>query len=209
MIRVVIVDDHALVRKGVRQTLEDQGDIVVAAEAGTEDEALAVVRATPCDVVLLDLAMSGRGGLEVLKQLRQELPNIAVLILTMHPEEQYAVRTLRAGAAGYLTKRSAPEDLVRAVRLVAEGKRYITPEVAEHLVIDVVDGGRPPEASLSSREHQIFLLIASGMTISAIATDLALSVKTVSTYRARILEKMGLQTNAELARHAFRAGLVV
>lgn len=210
MIRVLIVDDHAVVRRGIRQILEDAGDIRVVDEAATEQEALEKTREGGCDLVLLDLSLPGRGGLEVLKQLHEEFPRLPVLVLTMHPEEQYAVRTIRAGASGYLTKQSAPEELVRAVRQIVGGKRYLTAAVAERLAEEVGhEDARAPHERLSDREHQIFLMIASGKTVSEIAEELALSVKTVSTYRARVLEKMQLRTNAELTRYAFERALVV
>jgi DNA-binding NarL/FixJ family response regulator len=209
MIRVLIVDDHAVVRRGIRQILADAGDIRVVDEAATEQEAIDKTRAGGCDLVLLDLSLPGRGGLEVLKELHEEFPRLPVLVLTMHPEEQYAVRTIRAGAAGYLTKQSAPEELVRAVRQVVAGKRYLTATVAERLAEELEHKDeRAPHERLSDREHQIFLMIASGKTVSEIAEELALSVKTVSTYRARLLEKMQLRTNAELTRYAFERGLV-
>lgn len=209
MIRVLIVDDHAVVRQGIRQILADHPDIEVADEAGTEQEAIDKARTGRCSLVLLDLSLPGRGGLEVLKQLREELPRLPVLVLTMHPEDQYAVRTIRSGAAGYLTKQSAPEELVRAVRQVAAGRRYLTAAVAERLADQVRhDDSRPRHEALSDREFQVLRAIAAGRTVSDIARELALSVKTVSTYRARILEKMELRNNAELTHYAFQHGLV-
>jgi two-component system invasion response regulator UvrY len=209
MIRVIIADDHAVVRAGVKQILGDSPDIVVVAEASNSNEAVDKARSTPCDVLLLDISMPGQGGIETLKQLKAEMPHLPILVLTMHPEDQYAVRTIKAGAAGYLTKQSVPEELVNAVRCVVGGRRFITPSVAEKLVDEVKhDSDQPLHASLSDREHQIFLMIAQGKTVSRIADELCLSVKTISTYRARILEKMDMKTNSELTHYAFQQQLV-
>lgn len=209
MIRVLIADDHAVVRAGVRQILSEHPDIRLVGEASTGQEALDKVRRGGCDVLILDLTMPGMSGLDVLKQIRGEYPRLPVLVLTMHPEDQYAVRTVKAGASGYLTKKSVPDQLVRAIRRVVAGHKYITPEVADRLVEEVKhDAGEPPHAALSDREFQILLLIAGGRTVSEIARDINLSVKTVSTYRSRILEKMGMKTNAELTHYAFQQKLV-
>lgn len=201
-LRILIVDDHPIVRQGLRQALADAeiGEIV---EAATPHEALDLVRQREWDAVVLDIGLPGRGGLEVLKDIKQEVPRLPVLILSMHSEEQYAVRAIRAGAAGYLTKEAAPGQLVDAIHKIVSGGRYISPELAERLATELtVDAARPLHTSLSDREFDVLRLIASGQTVGHIAERLSLSVKTVSTYRARILEKMHLKNNAELMRYA-------
>ncbi len=209
MIRVLIADDHAVVRAGVKQILADTADIQVVAEANNGQEAIGLVRKGICDVVLLDLSMPGRGGLETLKELKDEMPRLPVLILTMHPEDQYAIRTIRAGASGYLTKQGVPDELITAIRTVSAGRRYITPAVAEKLADEVKhDADQPLHAILSNREYQILILIAQGKTVSQIGLELNLSVKTISTYRARVLEKMEMRSNAELTHYAFQQQLV-
>jgi two-component system invasion response regulator UvrY len=201
-LRILIVDDHPIVRQGLRQTLTDAAEIGEIAEAGTPQEALDLVRQGKWDAVILDIGLPGRGGLEVLKDIKREVPKLPVLILSMHAEDQYAVRTVRAGAAGYLTKGAATENLIEAVRKVAAGGRYISPEVADRLANELtVDADRPLHASLSDREFDVLRAIASGQTVGEIADRLSLSVKTVSTYRARILEKMRLKNNAELMHY--------
>lgn len=209
MIRVLIADDHAVVRRGVRMVLESTARIEVAAEAATGSEALDKARQAGIDVAILDMSMPGPGGLEVLKQIKDEHPRLPVLVLTMHPEDQYAVRAIRAGASGYLTKQSIPEELIKAVEAVAAGRKYITPAVAEALAAEVHhDTEKPPHEQLSDREYQVLLRIAAGRTVGEIAEELRLSPKTVSTYRTRILEKMQLKTNAELTHYAFQNKLV-
>lgn len=209
MIRVLIADDHAVVRRGVRMVLEGTSRIAVVAEAATGFEALDLARKCGIDVAVLDLSMPGPGGLEVLKQFKEEHPRLPVLILTMHPEDQYAVRAIRAGASGYLTKQSIPDELITAVETLAAGRRYITPAVAEILATEVHhDTEKPPHELLSDREYQVLLRIAAGKTVGEIAEELRLSPKTVSTYRTRILEKMALATNAELTHYAFQHKLV-
>jgi DNA-binding NarL/FixJ family response regulator len=209
VIRVLVADDHAVVRRGLRQMLAETGDIEVAAEAATAAEALELVRRERFDVAVTDLSLPGRGGLDLLRDLKSERPDLPVLILSVHPEDQYAVRALKAGAAGYLTKESPPEILVEAVRRAAAGGRYVTPGVAERLAQHVDTAReREPHEGLSDREHQVFRLLAGGRTVSQIGDELNLSVKTVSTYRARILEKMGLDNNAQLMQYAFRRGLI-
>jgi DNA-binding NarL/FixJ family response regulator len=209
MIRVLIADDHAVVRRGVRLVLESTVRIKVTAEAATGPEALELARKGGIDVAVLDMSMPGPGGLEVLKQFKDEHPRLPVLILTMHPEDQYAVRAFRAGASGYLTKQSIPEELITAVETVAAGRKYITPAVADALATEVHhDTEKPPHEQLSDREYQVLLRIASGKTVGEVAEELRLSPKTVSTYRARILEKMVLKTNAELTHYAFQHKLV-
>jgi DNA-binding NarL/FixJ family response regulator len=209
MIRILIADDHPIVRAGLRQILIEAADMVVAAEASDGHEVLAKVREAEFDVVLLDLTIPGLSGLDVLKQVKSEKPNLRVLILSVHPEDQYAVRVLRAGAWGYVTKASAPEQLIAAIRKVHEGRRYVSPVLAEQLAEHLEPGAATmPHESLSDREYQVLCLLASGKTATEIADALALSVKTVSTYRSRILEKMGMRSNAELTHYAIQNGLV-
>jgi two-component system invasion response regulator UvrY len=202
-LRILIVDDHPIVRRGLRQTLADADEIGEIGEAATPQAALDLIRRQEWDAVVLDIGLPGRGGLDVLKEIKHELPRLPVLILSMHSEDQFAVRAMRAGAAGYLTKETAPEKLVDAIRKVAAGGRYISPALAERLATELtVDADRPLHASLSDREFEVLRLIASGQTVGDIAGRLALSVKTVSTYRARVLDKMGLKNNAELMQYA-------
>lgn len=209
MIRIMIADDHAIVRKGLKQILEQSQEMQVVAEHANGADALRWIRSNDCDVVLLDIAMPGRGGIEVLKQLHEEKPKLPVLILSIYPEDQYAVRLIKAGAAGYLTKESAPEVVAEAVRRVASGKKHISRAVAEMLANEFgAAEGKLPHETLSDREFQIFLLLAAARTVSEIAEALALSVKTVSTHRSRILEKMQLRNNAELMRYAVEKHLL-
>jgi two-component system, NarL family, invasion response regulator UvrY len=203
MIRVLIADDHAIVRHGLKQIVEENGEMHVVAEADSGISALHKIREIECDVVLLDISMPDMSGIDVLKQIHAEQPQLPILILSIYPEDQYAVRLIRAGAAGYMTKESAPPEVVKAIRRVASGKKYISPAVAEILANELgANEEKPPHQILSDREYQIFLLLASARTVSEIADTLALSVKTVSTYRARILEKMNMHNNAELMRYA-------
>ena len=208
MIRIVIADDHAIVRKGLRQILADEGGPMVIEEASNGQELLHKVRERRFDLVLLDISMPGRDGLEVLKILRADFPKLPVLILSVHREEEFAVRALRAGASGYLTKASAPDELVSAIRKVLAGKKYISATLAERLA-DVlsVDFDRPAHTALSDREYQVFCMIARGRTTRQIGEELALSEKTVGTYRTRILRKMGMKTNAEIIRYSVQGGL--
>ena len=203
MIRVVLVDDHPVVRRGLRETLAADPGIAVVAQAAQSEEVLGTLAAQPCDVLLLDISLPGRGGLEVLKDVRREFPSVKVLIVSTHDEAQYAVRAIRAGAAGYLTKSSPPEELVRAVRAVVETGRYITDSVAAALAEFAVDDrAAPAHERLSDREHEVLRLLTAGLTVSDIAERLSLSVKTVSTYRTRLAEKLGVRTTAELVRYA-------
>jgi len=208
MIRVFVADDHAVVRRGVVQILEEASDMVAAGEAGTGRETLQAVRKHDYDVLVLDIAMPDVNGLEVLSQLRTLKPDLRVLILSMYPERQYAVRALKAGAAGYLTKESAPDELVAAIRQVAQGGKYVTQSLAERLAAALASElGKEPHETLSTREYQVMRLLAAGKTVTDIATELLLSVKTVSTYRTRILEKLDLKNTAEIIRYVFEHGL--
>jgi len=209
MIKVLIVDDHTIVRDGLKQILAETSDIAVAAEAQDGQEAIEKVRENGYDVVLLDVALPGADGLSVMRVLRQEKPSVAVLVLSAYSEEQYAVRFLKAGAAGYLTKESASDELILAIRKVAQGGKYVTQSLAERLAAGLAsDADKPPHEALSDREYQVMRLIASGKTVGEIAALLSLSDKTISTCRARILEKMGMSSNAELMQYAIRHGLV-
>jgi DNA-binding NarL/FixJ family response regulator len=208
MLRICIADDHAIVRKGLKQILSETPDLVVSGEAATGQELLRQVGKNDFDVVLLDISMPGRNGLEILKELRAEKPRLPVLILSVYPEEQYAVRALKTGAAGYLTKESAPEELIAAIRRISLGKKYVTSSLAEKLASYLeTDLEKPPHESMSNREFSILCRIGAGKSVTEIAAELTLSVKTVSTYRSRILKKLGLKNNAEIMKYAIRAGL--
>jgi DNA-binding NarL/FixJ family response regulator len=209
MIRVMIVDDHAVVRRGLKQILSEEPDMVTVGEGSNAAELMELLRQHSCDVLVLDISMPGRSGLDVLGELKQTRRDLRVLVLSIHPVDQFAMRVLRAGAAGYLTKETAPEELIGAIRKVHAGGRYISGELAEVLAAEVAeDQDRPRHATLSDREYEVFRLLASGRTVSEIGTELCLSVKTVSTYRARVLEKMGMQTNAQLMHYALTHGLM-
>src|SRR5262252_2861452 len=209
MIKVCVVDDHAVVREGLKRIIAENPGMAVTAEAGDGHEALKVIQSEPCDVILLDITMPNKNGLDVLKQLHSESPRLPVLVLSMHAEDQYAVRVLRAGAAGYLTKESAPAKLVQAIRKVVRGGKYVSPTLAERLVYDLDSGStKAPHEVLSDREYQVLCMIASGRTVTDIAGELTLSVKTISTYRVRILEKLNMKNNAEMTRYAIKEGLV-
>ncbi len=209
MIRTLLADDHTLVREGIRRLLDSDPDIEVVAEASRGPEALDLALRLEPNVVLLDVSMPGRGGLETLRDLKDRRPQVRVLMLTVHPEDHFAIRCIKAGADGYMVKDAAPEELIRAIRRVASGHKYITPELAEQLAMTVgQDFEDQPHELLSDREFQVMQLIAGGKTVSEIGNELNLSVKTISTYRARILEKMGLRNNAEIMRYAFSRGLV-
>ena len=209
MIRLLIADDHPIVREGLRRIVAEQPGLTVVGEATNGDEVLTEVRRHVVDVVLLDVSMPGLGFLEVLRQLKEEHPRLRVLVLSTHPEEQYAVRALKAGAAGYLTKDHSPEQLVEAIGRVVRGGRFVSASLAEKLVRDLhLDGERLPHELLSDREYQVLCLLGSGRSVKEVASMLALSPKTASTYRARLLEKMQLSTNADLVRYAAQHGLM-
>jgi len=208
-IRVFIADDHAIVREGLKQILAEQRDIVVAGEAENGLDAIKLFRKSRCNVLLLDISLPDRNGIEVLKQIKADKPDLAVLMLSMHREDQYAIRSLKAGAAGYLTKQSAPRELVNAIRQVAGGQRYVRAQLAQVLAAQAGDdAGKPVHDTLSDREYQTLTMIASGKTVSEMAKELSLSVKTVSEYRARLLAKMKLKTSAELTHYAIRNQLI-
>ncbi|MCJ7481590.1 MAG: response regulator transcription factor [Thermodesulfovibrionales bacterium] len=205
MIKLLIADDHAIFREGLKHILEEHPDILVADEAGNGQEVLDYIWKNEYDMILLDIGMPGMPALEVLKQVKNGKPRLPVLVLSMYPEDQYAVRFIRAGASGYLTKESAPEELITAIRKITAGRKYITSSVAEKLADEVEpDADKPAHHSLSDREFEVFRLIASGKTVKQIAEDLFLSMKTISTYRSRILEKMKMKTNAELMHYALK-----
>lgn len=209
MMRILIADDHAVVRDGVKKIVEEQPGEVAYGEARTAQEALRLVSEENWDVVVLDITLGGRNGLEVLKELKQVRPKLPVLILSMHSEEQYARRAFKAGAAGYITKDSSRAELVEAINKVINGGRYVSLALAEKLVFDIERGtDRPPHEALSDREFEVMNLIALGKTVTEIAEMLSLSDKTISTYRARILKKMGMSTNAEITRYAIKNNLV-
>jgi DNA-binding NarL/FixJ family response regulator len=222
MPRVLLVDDHVVVRKGIRLILEDRVGGIEIAEAGNGDEALAALAvpattgapaapaapAAPYDAVILDLSMPGRSGIDLLGEIKHRFPDLPVLIMSLHAEEQFAVRALRAGASGYLTKSAAPEQLAAAFERILRGGRYISEALAERLAVGAGGGSSAPHERLSDREFEVMRGIASGETVGEIATRMHLSVKTVSTYRARLLDKMGMDNNSELTRYAIQNGLV-
>jgi len=209
MIRILITDDHDIVRQGLKQIVAEHPGMVVAGEASNGQEALDLIMIRDFDVAIIDISMPGRGGLEILKDIRAHKPSIKIIMLSMYPEKQYAIRSLRDGASAYLTKANATDDLVKAIAAVASGKRYITPSVANELASFIEeDGDRLPHENLSNRELQVLIMIGSGKSASEIAAELSLSIKTVSTYRARLLEKMGIATNAQLIKYALQHQLV-
>ena len=209
MLKILIADDHAIVRQGLKQIVAETQDMTVAGEATNGQELLDKIRESEYDVVVLDITMPVRNGMDVLKQLRTERPELPVLMLSIHPEEQYALRALKAGASGYLTKESAPDELVIAIRKVSSGGKYISASLAEKLAFKF-GGGREQELheALSDREYQVLCMIASGKTVTDIAQELLLSEKTVSTYRSRVLEKMNMKNNAELTYYAIKNQLI-
>jgi two-component system, NarL family, invasion response regulator UvrY len=209
MIRVLIADDHAIVRQGLKQILADIADMKVFAEAGTGDEALKFIRSGGWDVMLLDIAMPGKNVLELIKLAKHHSPHLPILILSMYPEDQYAVRMLRAGADGYLNKESAPEQLVEAIRKVAKGGKYISPALTEKLVTELSPfQEKPLHTQLTDREFQVFCGISAGKSMTDLAQQMALSVKTISTYRTRLMKKMNMTKNAEIIHYAFKNDLL-
>jgi two-component system invasion response regulator UvrY len=209
MIKIMIVDDHAIVREGLKQIVRQTDDMEVVAEAENGSDMLKILQEKTFDIVLLDISIPGRNGIDYLKDVKQLKPNLPVLILSMHPEEQFAMRALTAGAAGYLTKKSASRELIAAIRKVADGRKYVSPEFADKILMELdKDAEKPPHKRLSDREFEVLRRIASGETISEIAEGLNLSVQTISTYRSRILDKMNLKTSAELTYYAIKNGLV-
>ena len=210
MIRFLIVDDHAIVRRGLRALLSDEFHGAAFGEASNARQALEELRKTKWDLVLLDVTMPGKSGLEFLKELKDAWPKLPVLILSAHPEDQFAVRVLKAGAGGYMTKESAPEELAKAIRKILAGGQYVSPTLAENLALRVrKDIALTPHETLSDREYDVMSRIALGKTVTEIAGELSLSPKTISTYRARILEKLGVKNSAEIVQYAIRNGLVV
>ncbi len=209
MISVLIADDHNIVRQGLKQILSNDAQMSVVAEADNGHEVLQELERTKVDVLILDITMPGKNGLDVLKEVKRKYPALPVLVLSMHPEDQFAIRILRAGAAGYITKESAPEELVEALRKVCAGGKYVSPQLAEKLAVFIEDDtARAPHERLSDREFEILRMLAMGKTVTEVADELLLSVKTVSTYRSRVLEKMKMTTNAELTRYALQSGLI-
>jgi DNA-binding NarL/FixJ family response regulator len=209
MIKIMIADDHTIVREGLKQILAETRDLEVAGEASSGQEAIRKVKANRYDLLLLDISLPGMSGLDVLKQIKCLKPSLPILILSMYPEEQYAIRTLRAGASGYLTKESASLELIEAIRRVASGRKYITTSLAEKIAVDWETARDAlPHEDLSDREYQILCLIASGKTVKEVSNALALSVKTVSTHRSRILNKMNMKNNAQLTHYAIKHNLV-
>lgn len=209
MTRILIADDHAVVRAGLRQFLLDDGNVREVGEAATGQQALDRLRESRWDLLILDISMPGRSGLDILKHVRSGFPDTRILVLSGFPERQYAVNVLRAGAGGYLAKDSAPEELLKAVRIVLQGRRYVSQALAELLVAELDAGSdKPMHAQLSEREFQIFTKLATGRAVSEIAEELCLSVKTISTYRSRVLEKMNFRTNADITTYALRNDLM-
>ncbi len=209
MIKILIADDHPIVRKGLKEILSEHPDMKVLGEAQNSHEVLTLIRKEDWDVVVLDITMPGRDGLDVLKDLKKARPKLPVLVLSIHPEEQYGVRALKAGASGYLTKESAPDRLVSAIRKILERGKYVSPSLAEKLAFDLEKNAQKlPHERLSDREYQVLAMIASGKTVGEIGQELSLSVKTISTYRSRILPKMGMKSNAELTHYAIKNKLI-
>jgi two-component system invasion response regulator UvrY len=209
LIRVLIADDHPLLRRGLKNILQEEPDFHPPGEAENSDQALELINEKPWDIIVLDIAMPGRSGLEALSEIKRLRASLPVLILSMHSEEQFALRAIKAGASGYITKNDAPSELVRAIRRILAGRKYVSAALAELLVNNVESGEkRPLHEVLSDREYHVVCRIASGKSVSEIAEEASLSVKTVSTYRTRALEKMAMRSNAELTRYAIRNGLV-
>ncbi|MBI5640030.1 MAG: response regulator transcription factor [Nitrospirae bacterium] len=209
MYRILIADDHPIVRRGLRQILEENHAVLSVDEAGTGQEALEKVKNGKFDMVLLDISMPGMSGLETLDELKRFSPELPVLILSIYPEEEYAIRALKAGASGYLTKKSAPDELMTAIKKISRGERYISPSLADFLAVSLVeDRERPAHEGLSNREYEVMLMIVAGKSLKEIAAEKSLSPKTISTFRTRVLQKMKMKSNAELIQYALKNGLV-
>ena len=209
MIRILIADDHSIVREGLKQIVAESPEMAVRGEAVNGQQVLELVHKADYDLILLDIAMPGRGGIDTLKQLKIEKPEIPILILSMYPEDQYAIRAIKAGASGYLTKESAPEELIGAIKKVAQGGKYVSADLAEKLVENLGENTKKTDHTIfSDREYQVMIMIASGKTVKEIADELSLSVKTISTNRTRALKKMGMKNNAEFTYYAIKQGLV-
>jgi DNA-binding NarL/FixJ family response regulator len=208
MIRIVIADDHAIVREGLKRIVSEVSEMRVVGEAGEGGQVMQLVRELDFDILVLDLSMPGRRGMELIKLIRSEKPKLRILVLSMHHELQYAVRAIKSGASGYLTKESAPSQLEQAIRKIAAGGAYVTAEVAEQLALGAMPGSEThPHESLSDREFEVFRMLATGVSVTDIAAQLKLSVKTVSTHKANLMQKMGLQNSSELIRYAIKHGL--
>jgi len=208
MIKVIVVDDHPVVRRGLRQIIEDEPDMEVVGEAKNAEECFSLVRKTDCSLVVLDINLPDMSGIDVLNQLKYEKPNLPILILSVNPEDQYALRLIKAGASGYLMKESALTELVKAVRKVSSGGKYVSASIAEKLISHLGAFDKPPHESLSNREFQILCMIARGKSLKSIAGELSVSDKTVSTYRSRIMEKMKMSNNSDLTRYALENHLI-
>jgi len=209
MYKIFVADDHDLIREGIKNVINDEIDLEVIGEAKNAGEVIEFFHQNDCDVLVLDITMPGRSGLDVLKEIQSLGKKARVLILSMHPEERFAIRTLKAGAAGYITKEKASDELIKAIRKVVTGKKYVSETVAENLIDALSDqGSGPPHLHLSDREYEVFELIARGVPTSSIADKLSLSQNTINTYRARVLEKMDMKTNAEIVRYAVKHGLI-
>ena len=209
MKKILIVDDHPIVRDGLKQILGDTDDLVVSGEAGNADEALALVRDSDFDLVVLDITLPGRTGIDLLRDLRRERPALPVLMLSIHPEDELGIRAVKAGASGFLSKECASDDLVRAIQLIVSGNKYISRALADRLIEEIQrDTNRPPHEQLSDREYEVMSLIATGSSMKEVAAALSLSKSTVSTYRARILDKLNVKSNSEITRYAIHHGLV-
>jgi len=209
MKRILIVDDHPIVRDGLKQILGDTDDLVVGGEAGNADEALSLVRESDFDLVVLDITLPGRTGIDLLRDLRRERPALPVLMLSIHPEDELGIRAVKAGASGYLSKQCASDDLVHAIQLIVTGNKYISRSLADHLIEEIQrDTNKPPHELLSDREYEVMSLIATGSSMKEVAAALSLCKSTVSTYRVRIMDKLNVRSNAEITRYAIHHGLV-
>ena len=209
IIRIIIADDHAFLREGIKKTIQDEIDMKIVGEASNANEALSIIKELDPDVVIMDISMPGKSGLDVLKDLKVMKKKYRILILSMHPEDRFAIRALKAGAAGYLTKESAPDELVKAIRTVLTGRKYVSKALAEKLA-DILsdDMDKLPHEQLSDREYEVFIKIASGKKATDIAAEISISVHTVNTYRARILEKLSMNSNVELTQSAMHNNLI-